>query len=300
MKKHLAYFALLLVVLATMTACGAASQKNGSQSNSPAMDTRAPGADSSGMSQEDARAGSSGGESLSLALLNNRKIAQNAQVTLRLADADKAVDRISEAVREADGYVQDMRQEGAQEEGRSFSLSLRVPAEKYGDVVQLIAGLGEVKSRREWSDDITEEYVDVEARIKTKETHLSQLRKLYERSGSIKELMELEQEINRVSAELESLQARMRVLSNQTTYSFIQVDLYEDRAPMSIDPPASVWGEMRLAFTRTWNQMINLTGAAMIALVGFLPVLMYLAVLAGIVFLIVRIVRGKFRRPPAA
>lgn len=228
-----------------------------------------------------------------------RKIVLNAQFDVKVKDADTAVNRIGVSVRAAGGYVQETKVSGTRQRGRSVNMILRVPAARYGDIVDLIAGLGEVTGRREWAEDVTEQYVDLEARIRSKEAHLTRLRQLLNRSGSVKELMEVEQEIDRVTADLESLQGRMRVLANRVDFSTIVLNLYEPEAPAPIEEPGTVWERMKLAFKASADALANFTGNLAVFLASSLPVLAYLAVLAAPAYAILRAVRRAWRRRTA-
>lgn len=213
----------------------------------------------------------------------DRKIIQNAQLDVKVKEADEAIAIIGQNVRAAGGYVQENRVEGTRQAGRRVHMTVRVPAGAYGSLLDLVAELGEVTARREWINDVTEEYLDLDARILTKETHLEQLRKLYARGGTIKELMELEQEIARVTSELESLKGRFNYLSNQVAFSTIVIGLYEPGVPAPIKPPETVWERMRHGFISSWNGMVNLTAELAIFVVSAIPALVYLAVI-GLAF----------------
>jgi len=178
-------------------------------------------------------------------------------------------------------------------------MTLRVPAGSYDSIVTLIAGLGEeVLSRREWTDDVTAEYLDLDARIKTQEVHLDQLQKLYSKGGTIKEMMELEQEIARVTSDIESMKGRFRFLTHQVDFSTITVRLYEPGSATPIKPPKTVMERVNLEFTNSWHGAVNFTGNAVVFLAGAVPVLVYLAIVGGVAYLVLRYARRFFRRPP--
>ncbi|MFZ5817092.1 MAG: DUF4349 domain-containing protein [Bacillota bacterium] len=223
----------------------------------------------------------------------DRKIIQNAQLDVKVKEADEAIATIGQNVRAAGGYVQENRVEGTRQSGRRVHMTVRVPAGAYGSLLDLVTGLGEVTNRREWINDVTEEYLDLDARIRTKETHLEQLRKLYAKGGTIKELMELEQEIARVTAELESIKGRFNFLSNQVAYSTIVIGLYEPGVPTPIKPPQTVWERMQHGFISSWNGVVNFTAELAIFIVSAIPALLYLAVVGLILWGLIRLVNRR-------
>ncbi|BDG60878.1 DUF4349 domain-containing protein [Caldinitratiruptor microaerophilus] len=228
-----------------------------------------------------------------------RKIVLNAQFDVKVKDADEAVNRIGISVRAAGGYVQETKVSGTRQQGRSVNMSLRVPAAQYGNIVDLIIGLGEVTGRREWTEDVTEQYVDLEERIRSKEAHLTRLRQLLNRSGSVKELMEVEQEIDRVTAELESLQGRVRLLANRVDFSTIVLNLYEPQMPAPIEEPGSIWERMKLAFKASASSLANFTGNVAVVLASALPVVAYVTTLVAPAYAVFRAIRGAWRRRAA-
>jgi|GEM_PF-1914993 len=237
-------------------------------------------------------------------LPTDRKIILNASFDMRVKDVDEGITKVDAAVRQAGGYVQESRVSRTKVEGRIVNMTLRVPSGHYGSIKDLVRSLGDVAGQREWTEDVTAQFVDLEERIKTKEIHLSQLQKLYAKGGSIKEMMELEQEINRVTADLESMKGQMRVLSNRIDFSTITVNLFEPGAPAPIQPPKSAWERMTRGFKDSFNGVINFCVDAVVLLVSSSPVLVFLAILGGVMFFIIRgFVRWDAKRrknlPPA-
>ncbi|HYF93196.1 MAG TPA: DUF4349 domain-containing protein [Symbiobacteriaceae bacterium] len=232
----------------------------------------------------------------------DRKIIKNANFDVKIKDGDAAVNKITAAVAAAGGYVQDVKQSGTRLQGRTINVTVRVPAGQYEPLTTLIRDLGEVTKQHQWTQDVTEQYVDLEERIKAKEAHLNSLHKLLAQGGSTKELLEVAAEIDRVTADLESMKGRMRVISNQVDFSTMVVNLYEPGAPAPIEPPKTVWERMQRGFTGSWNGVVNFGGDLVVAIVTLFPVLVVLAVIGGIVWAIVRFVRKRLpkRAPPPA
>jgi len=298
MKRKLSLLFALLLVMTLVAACA------GKQENKAEAPMTAPGA--APMPAESAppmqdNAGSegtkTGGGSAPISLPADRKIILNASFDVKVKDSDDAINKISAAVRAAGGYVQDNRQQGTRVQGRRVNMSVRVPVGQYGAITDLVRGLGEVADQREWTEDVTAQFVDLQERIKTKEIHLSQLQKLYAQGGTIKEMMELEQEINRVTADLESMKGQMRVLSNRVDYSTIIINLYEPGVPAPIQPPKTVWERTQRGFIESWNGVVNFLGNLVVFLVSSIPVLVLLAIFSGLALLVVRYTNRRFRRP---
>lgn len=229
----------------------------------------------------------------------DRKIILNASFDIRVKDADETIDTLDQTVRAAGGYVQDAKQSGTKQQGRTINMTVRIPAGQYGAIKDVVRGLGEVTQQREWTEDVTDQYVDLDERIKSKEIHLQQLQKLYAQGGSIKEMMEVEAEIDRVQADLESMKGRMQVLSNRIDLSTFTISLYEPGVPAPIAPPKTVWERMTRGFVSSWNGVVNFTGDLVVFLVSSVPVLLFLALIGGALFLIIRSAQRRMPKRPA-
>lgn len=310
MKKPAALAALLLMLMLLLSGCGAAGwSKSETTTDSLTGGVRGsdgavavpPGAEAPAPAPIDPQysTGASGGTPVV-----DRKIIQNAEIQVNVKEADEAVTAITQAVRTRGGYVQENRVEGTRERGRTVYLTVRVPAGDYGSLLDLVAGLGEQINRREWINDVTEEYLDLDARIRTKELHLEQLQKLYEKGDSIKELLELEQEIARVTAELESIKGRFQYLSNQVAYSTITIWLYEPGVPTPSRDPQTLGERIRDSFLFSWHSTVAFGADLLVFLVAAVPRLLFVLVVGGVIalvaVLIVWLVRNrKGSRPPA-
>jgi len=228
----------------------------------------------------------------------DRKVIMNAEIQVKVKNVEESIAQITTSVSQFGGYIQETRQEGTRQNGRTIYTTVRVPAERYTTLVTQVVELGEDATRREWTADVTAEYLDLEARTKTREVHLAQLQKLYEMGGSIKEMMELEAEIARVTSDLESLKGRFRYLSNQVAYSTITARMYETGAPTPIQPPKGVWERMEREFINSWNEIVNSAGDFLVFVVSVIPVAAFAGVLGGGAYVFYRRIRRVRRDPP--
>jgi len=299
-KTRLAAAAAALLLL--LAGCG--SGTNGSSlersgASSSVGDAAAPGA-----AYKELFAANEDSGDVPLTAAVSRKQIFNAEMVIEVQDVDAALQKVTEAAEASGGFVMESRQSGTRQDGRELDVTLRVPWQQFRSVVAAVAGLGEVRSRREWTQDVTEEYVDLEARIATKEAHLEQLRALYSQSGTLTEMMALQEEIDRVTADLESIKGRMRVLSDQVALSTITVQFFEAGTGEPQRPVAGVWERMTVGFTSSWRSVVRGLGDLAVAIAMLLPVLLFLGavVLVGyFIYLIVRRIRKHSRKaqPPA-
>jgi hypothetical protein len=107
-----------------------------------------------------------------------------------------------------------------------ITMSVRIPAEQFGRTMDRLADMAiEVTNRNESAQDVTEEYVDLEARLESLEAARQRLLGIMEESRSTKDLLEAEQQLTQREAEIESIKGRMKYLSQSALLSSIWIEL---------------------------------------------------------------------------
>ena len=137
------------------------------------------------------------------------------------------------------------------------SISIRVPSAQLDDAVQEISALGlDVISFSSRSQDVTEEYIDVQSRIDNLTVTLGALRALLDTGGELEDILEVQREITRVSEEIEVLEGRKRYLEQTSAMSLITVQLTLAPGELDVDPGPdlrAVEGEA-VSFRATFNE----------------------------------------------
>lgn len=165
-------------------------------------------------------------------------------------------------------------------------VTIRVPSDRYAAFIADAAKLGRVLTESESSDDVTQQHVDMQARLDNLKAEQVRLRQLFAKATTVKDMLAVEQELTRVQGEIESMKAQIDYLDRQAARATVTLELTE---PAAIGRPAGIdWG-VRTAFTdsirafvSTMNGLIVLLGPALALLVFVgLPILL-------IVWLVVR------------
>lgn len=214
---------------------------------------------------------------------------------LEVVDFDEALDSIREIARKAGGHTASSSVRRDDEGLMSGSVEVKIPAEGYGGALDAISDLGEVQDMRETSQDVTEEYVDLQARLDNslKLEHRI-LGLLAESTGTIDDVLHVEKELASVREDIERLEGRKRYLDGRISMSTITVELHEKGAARGGDPTA---GQVLARFT-------SKAGVVFVASVGVLvtfvvAVAPWAVAIALLALLVVAIVRLSRRRKPA-
>src|SRR5262249_12151573 len=145
----------------------------------------------------------------------SRKIIYDAQIDLVVESVDPVAKRVTKFVADAQGYIAEQNVTGSPGSQRSMRWRIRVPVDSFDSLVDAILSLGELERNNRTSQDVTEQYYDLESRIKNKKVEEQTLNKiLQERSGKLEDVLKIEIELSRVRGEIEQLEGKIRVLGN--------------------------------------------------------------------------------------
>ena len=164
--------------------------------------------------------------------VQDRIIVRTVDMALVVTDVPKSLDAVDSLAQELGGWV---LQSSRNQIHRGF-MAIRVPAERVDEAIARLRGLAhEVKSENSTSRDVTDEYVDNQARLKNLQATEVQLLKLMERTAKVEELLEVQRELTNVQGEIERLQGRIKLLEETSAFSLINVNLELAPAEMTVD-----------------------------------------------------------------
>ena len=246
MKKIRTFFALFIVLLLlTGTACSATDDMVAREgiSNEGAYDSveQAP-------SQGESRTGQMPDLQINTET-PGKKIIYTASIALKADDATKAMDGIIQNTTELGGYLTDSSFVVTDDEQRGY-VTVRIPPENIQELAHRIGNLGEVIDSSLSSEDVTEKYVDVEARLKNAEAQEAQLLDIMERAETIEETLLVRSELHYVQQEIEQYKGTLRYLDNHIDYSTVTVYITEKSIPTlpDVDPEEGVFARWTLSY----------------------------------------------------
>jgi hypothetical protein len=169
----------------------------------------------------------------------DRHLIKNATLVLEARDVRDASVRLVAAARAARGYVADSKESADELGRRTVTIQVRLPFERFDQSVQQIAALGKVVEKQVTAEDVTEEFVDSEAKLRNlKRTELRLLEHL-NRTARLSDILLVEKELNRVRGEIEQIEGRLRFLTHRVAFSTLTVTLSEAPRPQAITPADS-------------------------------------------------------------
>lgn len=223
----------------------------------------------------------------------NRKVIYTSDVSIETEQFEESVSTIRALLDETGGYVSSTSQWGSNSDGsRRGDYTCRVPAEHYRAFLSGLQGAGNVYSLNEYTDDITTQYVDVQARLDSLQNQKERLEELAKEAKDIDTLLSIEDKLGEVQYQLESYTAQMRTFDNQVDYSTVVISLREVR---KVSEGVTFGSRIRAAFSGSWENFVDRAQSFVIWLIYALPGLIILAIILCIAIPLIRRYRKRRR-----
>ena len=173
----------------------------------------------------------------------DRLIVRAVNTGLLVDDVSETLGQISALAVDMGGFVVSSRISG-EEEATSGSISIRVPADRTDDALSRLRVMA-VKVTHEVTSaqDVTEEYVDLEARLRNLERTEEQYLRLFERADNVEELLQVQRELSQVQGQIEQLKGRKQYLERSSATSLITAELRPASSPEPLARPGWSPGE---------------------------------------------------------
>jgi len=215
-----------------------------------------------------------------------RKIIRNANLTLEVASPTESQRKIFSAAETHGGFVvtSEMTQQTSDDKSKpevSVNLVVRVPALQFDQVMEEIRGVANrVLQEKRTGQDVTEEFIDLEARIKNQKALEVQFLEIMKRAGKVEDALEVQRQIADVRTEIEKLEGRKRFLENQATLSTINVTL---QTPTQIVNAVGFWYNVRSAFAEGVDVALAIILFLIRAVIASLPILVLIVLPAALI-----------------
>jgi hypothetical protein len=167
----------------------------------------------------------------------DRYLIKNATLTVEARDVRRASGELLAGVQAAGGYVAGSSEAVDGLGRRSVQITVRVPFGRLDSALQRVEALGRVVQKEITAEDVTEEFVDSQAKLRNLKRTESRLLEHLGRTGKLADTLLVERELNRVRGEIEQLEGRLRFLKHRVAYSTLAVTFSEAPRPEALVPP---------------------------------------------------------------
>ena len=225
MRKTWALFTLMLLLGLVMAACGEAADNTASSA--------APEAPAEGARGE---TGSLDEGAVAQPLPEESMIIYTGDISIVVADTEAAATDIEALATGMGGRVVSSSFYQSSQGALAGSITIRVPVERFDEAMNRIQEMAvEVRRADRSSEDVTEEYVDLQARLENLEATADRVRSFLDQAGTVEEALAVNQELSRLEEEIEAYKGRIQFLENRADFSTITVSLTPDELAQPIE-----------------------------------------------------------------
>ncbi len=212
------------------------------------------------------------------------KIIKTGNMGIVVDDYAKGLATIGELVKAANGYIS-YESEQRNKHRITNNLTIRVPSAGFDGLMQGVGELAaELKYKHVNLQDVTEEYTDVAARLKTKREVEQRYLEILKTARTVKDILEVEEKLGYIRMEIESSEARLKYLDNRVAYSTLTVEVTQELNPAA-PLQAGFFTQIKKALTSGWNGLL----ATILTTIRLWPfILIGLAVVLGVRVLVKR------------
>ncbi len=190
------------------------------------------------------------------------------------------------------GYAAEMDVNTPADDAPSLKASLRIPVANLAAAMKDLRGLGRVANESESGEDVTQQHADLEQRLKTARDTEERFRTiLQQRTGTVSDVLQVEEEIARVRGDIESMEAEQTNLQHRVNFASIDLSVTADYGPVSGSAPLSA--RVRNAFVAGYRNAAGTVVGIFLFLVAYgLTILIWIVILGTPVVLL----RRRYRR----
>lgn len=195
-----------------------------------------------------------------------KKLIKTGNINLEIENLSESIVKVEEWISSYGGYISN-----SSNSEKNAWFNIKIPSSKFDDAMNSACSLGKVLNHSENTEDVSEQYYDLESRLQNKKTMKSKLEGYLSNAKDIKDLLEIERELNSVISDIDSMEGRLKRLSNQVEYSTITINL---QLPSNHSENGFIFPDLKNGFSNFLSNFLNF-------LIGFVKVF-FLVILCGI------------------
>lgn|GEM_PF-587624 len=211
--------------------------------------------------------------------VTNRMIIKTGTMNLEVDKYDDMEKKVNDITKKYNGFISGTSSKLNTEGKKQGVITIKVNADKFDVLVAEVSALGKVMNQVINANDVTEQYIDLEARIKT-ERELEQrlLKLLAEKTARLTDVVEVEQKLASVRQVIESIDGKMRYLKNQSEYSTLTLSVYEPSLLIT-SSGGGFFYEINQSFKKGLEGFTEVLSGIITAVIAILPLVIFLIIL---------------------
>lgn len=294
MRKAI-YIFLITTLLLVLAACSSSEDKSSYESADSSSDkemSNVVSGDADGETESEvATEESSETKTEAPVVASDRMIIHQASLSVNVKDLDKAQSNIEKKVDQYGGYIVESNVYQEDDQTSSGRMIVRIPEKNFEKFLLEAEGVAaEVLERNVTGQDVTEQFVDLESRVKSKRAVEERLLDFMSKAQKTEDLLKISADLSEVQEEIEVMVGKMKYLENQTSFSTIELSMYENRVvvPEIESKELNTWEKTKKQLATSTNSLLSAGSALIVFFIGNLPVLLLLGAIGFIVFWIIK------------
>lgn len=204
----------------------------------------------------------------------DRKIIKEGEITFETSSSVETKEVISKSIAEFNGYISKDNIFDYKDKVE-YNITIRVPSDKFELLLDRISkNAKKIDSKNINALDITEEFIDIEARVKTKKELENRYKELLKQANKVEEILNIEKEIGNLRTEIESIEGRLKYLKDKLSFSTLTVVFYE-KTNSSFGFSSKIEQGIQNGWTNLLWFFVALTNLWPFILVGFAIIMFY-------------------------
>jgi len=269
--RHSRGFAALTIAALSLGACSAKSEL-GDTSRGLTDTPVAPGENREAHDQEDGKSAGGLFFEREKRAQDGRKVIRTGRIELVVGKYDDARAKLDVLLATSGGYIDSTQVNHYQGSVSNATLVLRLPSATFGSILPKLRELGEITSESTAAADITAQYVDIDARLKSAKALEKRLLELAaERGGGVEAVLAVERELARVRAEIEGYEGNLRQWNDQIAMSTLTLTMSTQAPAIAAAPSPGLGDRIRTGFHDSMRALRDFGGWLAISAIAFLP-----------------------------
>ncbi|MCM3441281.1 DUF4349 domain-containing protein [Metabacillus halosaccharovorans] len=233
--------------------------------------------------------------------MSDRMVIYTANLSIQVNSYTEAISSIQQELQTNNGYIVSTNSYSVEDELMEGTITVRIPQENFQEFLKTVESEStKVIDESINGQDVTEEYVDLESRLKSKQVVEKRLLEFMEKAEKTEDLLKISNDLAAVQEEIEQLKGRMNYLDNQVSLATITIHIQESKVnvPDLENNDLNTWNETKKQFMETLNFVIRAISSVIVFIVGSIPVLIVLGGILIVIWFILKRKRRQQEEPP--
>ncbi|MGB2870760.1 DUF4349 domain-containing protein [Psychrobacillus psychrotolerans] len=222
---------------------------------------------------------------------STRMIIHQARISTSVKDLKKAQHNMEQRVKDYGGYIVESNVYLESDETSSGKMIVRIPEKHFETFLsEAEVEASKVLEKNVTGQDVTEQYVDLSSRVKSKRAVEERLLAFMKDAEKTEDLLKISSDLAKVQEEIEVLVGKIKYFENQTSFSTIELTMFENRViiPEIENKDLNTWEKTKKQLITSTNALLSIGSGIIVFIVGNLPVLILVTIIAVAVFWIIK------------